>query len=667
MKNIVRKLLVVILVCLLSAGGISEPVMASNAGTTMVSAQKKVWDIINTYADPDYFLEDIYHYRTGLTGKKEMSDSQYETLHQTALNATKNCSTQYEKIKAVTEYVANRVYYDYKYLYDKSNMTYVKPYDVYKYKRATCSGYTALTTTLLVSIGIPCMELYTNSHTYNAAYDSTARKWIVVDTTWCSKNRYGYSGDREEWSKNKANFAWFDKTPEELGKDSSHCVYWVDGLTDKKYNSAYYRLCTGHDSFYDSVAGWSNTGNWYLNVAGARKSNLKAVGSFAGLKVRNVQCDPRRYGSVQNDKTIKTVDLSETGIPVIEGGAFKSCEALTKVIFPVSLTEIGASAFACCWKLKEVDMSKTKVKNIGYYAFPNTVVIYGKSGSYAEKWARKNGNAFKEKESQSQEPQSKDLSACKITLAGKTCFYTGKAVKPSVTVKNGSKTLKKGTDYTISYANNTKVGKATVTVKGKGKYTGSRKVNFQIVKNMCVVKAASAGFDSVKVSWERIPGVTGYKIYRADGKNGRYKCIKTIKSEKTTSYKDGKLITGKTYRYQVKPYIGKEEGSAAKAVSAEPVPLKVTFSSAENSASKTTTLVWKKVSGASGYEIYRATSRNGNYRKVAAAKNGNITSCKDTKLKKGKTYYYKVRAYRTVKGKKVYGAYSEIKRVKIKK
>lgn len=58
--------------------------------------------------------------------------------------------------------------------------------------------------------------------------------------------------------------------------------------------------------------------------------------------------------------------------------------------------------------------------------------------------------------------------------------YDGKAKKPSVTVKYGAKTLVKGTDYTVSYSNNVNVGWATVTINGKGNYTGSFTKTFKI-------------------------------------------------------------------------------------------------------------------------------------------------------------------------------------------
>lgn len=69
--------------------------------------------------------------------------------------------------------------------------------------------------------------------------------------------------------------------------------------------------------------------------------------------------------------------------------------------------------------------------------------------------------------------------------------YTEKAVKPSVVVKNGTITLKKGTDYTVAYKNNVKRGTATVTVTGKGNYTGTKKLTFKIVNAIKDTKVAT--------------------------------------------------------------------------------------------------------------------------------------------------------------------------------
>ena len=90
------------------------------------------------------------------------------------------------------------------------------------------------------------------------------------------------------------------------------------------------------------------------------------------------------------------------------------------------------------------------------------------------------------------------ISAASITKAafGKVGArtYTGKAQKPGVTVKFGGKALKAGTDYTVKYAKNTNVGTATMTITGKGNFSGTKKITFKINK----AKIGNAGFSKVK-------------------------------------------------------------------------------------------------------------------------------------------------------------------------
>lgn len=77
--------------------------------------------------------------------------------------------------------------------------------------------------------------------------------------------------------------------------------------------------------------------------------------------------------------------------------------------------------------------------------------------------------------------QTKKTSIKKASVKGiSNKNYNGKSQKQSIKVKLGKKTLKQGTDYSVSYKNNKNIGKATVTIKGKGKYEGSIKKTFQI-------------------------------------------------------------------------------------------------------------------------------------------------------------------------------------------
>ena len=295
-------------------------------------------------------------------------------------------------------------------------------------------------------------------------------------------------------------------------------------------------------------------------------------------------------------------------------------------------------------------VSYTANKNVG----TATVTVKG-AGKYAAATAKK--LTFK-------------ITAKKISTASFSKVtdkvLTGKEIKPSVTVKDGSKTLKNGTDYKISYSSNKKVGTAKITITGKGNYTGTKTISFKIKPVAAVkVKAASTTYDSIKLSWNKASGAKSYTIYRAASKNGKYTKLATVK---TTSYTNKKLTAGKTWYYKVKAsgtlYSEKYTTADSNIVSAKAVPAKPVIKL--SAGKKKATVTWNKISGAGGYEVYRATSKNGKYTKAATVKAGKTTYT-DAKLKAKKTYYYKVRAYKTVKGKKVYTGYSSVGKTTTKK
>lgn len=87
----------------------------------------------------------------------------------------------------------------------------------------------------------------------------------------------------------------------------------------------------------------------------------------------------------------------------------------------------------------------------------------------------------------------------------------------------------------------------------------------------------------------------------------------------------------------------------------------------KNSSKRTATVTWKKAKGATGYVVYRATKKNGKYKAVKTITKASTTKFKNTKLKKKKTYYYKVRAVKKAGKKTTYSAYSKTVSVKIKK
>ena len=148
-----------------------------------------------------------------------------------------------------------------------------------------------------------------------------------------------------------------------------------------------------------------------------------------------------------------------------------------------------------------------------------------------------------------------DISLARAKIAAvKDQVVTGKAVKPKLTVKLNGVTLKAGTDYTVTYKNNKAVGKATITVTGKGKYTGSQKVTFNIIPKAVSLSGLKAGQKSVTVKWKQGSGITGYEIQYGLKKTLKGAKTVTVSKMKTVSAVIDGLKTGKTYYVRVRTY-----------------------------------------------------------------------------------------------------------------
>lgn len=170
-------------------------------------------------------------------------------------------------------------------------------------------------------------------------------------------------------------------------------------------------------------------------------------------------------------------------------------------------------------------------------------------------------------------------------------------------------------------------------------------------------KVQSAGFQSIKLSWYKVSGASGYEVYRATSKNGAYRKVTTLTK---VSYTDKGLTTGKTYYYKVRAYHNgdkKTYGAYSASIAGTPRLAKVTLTKAQG-AKRAVQLKWKKINGATGYKVYRASSKNGTFKAIKTLKK--VTAFKDTSVTPKKTYYYRVCAYQTIKGKTTTGSRSAI-------
>lgn len=144
-----------------------------------------------------------------------------------------------------------------------------------------------------------------------------------------------------------------------------------------------------------------------------------------------------------------------------------------------------------------------------------------------------------------------------IKLSATSYTYNGKVKTPTVTVKDSSgKTLKKNTDYTVSYAKGRKkVDTYKVTIKFKGNYSGTKTLTFKINPAKTNVSKLTAGKKSITVNiTKKSTQVTGYQIQYSTSKEFTNAKTKTIKSCKTTKYTLKGLSAKKTYYVRVRTY-----------------------------------------------------------------------------------------------------------------
>lgn len=254
----------------------------------------------------------------------------------------------------------------------------------------------------------------------------------------------------------------------------------------------------------------------------------------------------------------------------------------------------------------------------------------------------------------------KNISSCSITDSN--TVYTGGAVGTSVIVKDGSTTLRNGTDYTLSYSNNVAVGYAKVTITGKGNYTGSVSKTFRInPKKVTGLRASANGTNYITLSWDWVPCVGYYEVYRYNGSTKKY-----VKVGQTsgTSYKNAGLSQGSSYKYKVRACAtisGKKfSGAYSSVITYKTKPSKAAISGLSRGKGKVT-IRWKKNSKVAGYQVYMATSKKGKYSKIATVSNKNKVSYTKSKLARKRTYYFKVRSYVKVGNKTIYGAWSTVK------
>ncbi len=185
----------------------------------------------------------------------------------------------------------------------------------------------------------------------------------------------------------------------------------------------------------------------------------------------------------------------------------------------------------------------------------------------------------------------------------------------------------------------------------------------QAPKKASGLKVSKASNNSLKFTWKKVQGVK-YKLvlYKGTAK------IST-KNTDSNSYTFKKLKSATYYTLEVTPYVQSKKGnvyaSGNTTIQAVTAPEKAKLTSVKKNGKNKVKVTWKKVAKADGYEVSMRTGK-GSYKVVQKFSKGKVTNFTKSGLKRGKSYSFRVRAYKKLGNRQVFGSYSNVKSIKIK-
>ena len=403
------------------------------------------------------------------------------------------------------------------------------------------------------------------------------------------------------------------------------------------------------------------------------------------------------------------------GIKNIPSQAFRGCSSLESIILPYQVEAIEDNAFKNCTKLKKITIPKATTSiSDSAFSYPDKMTIYGVAGSYAEQYAKENDIAF----------VAQQIATEKITLT-ETELTLGRNEKYQLTVglnpmDSTDEVIWSSSDEKIAKVDKTgnieaiSAGEAVITAKA-GEKTAICKVTVNIpIKSIYLNKTSielNAIGDSYQLNASYYPSdADGATTWKSDDEGiasvdqtGKVTAVGKGTTTITVSCGDVKatctvvskgesggsqIMPSPSPQPSLKPNPDNQSANTPKPTVTPEVPTKgnipqssQTVNDGKNNAKMTSLtkikgvvaknqkkckvkVTWKKVSSSLGYQIQYATNKKFKKAKKKTVKSTLVTL---KKLKKKKTYFIRIRAYKMADGKKVYGKWSSVKKVKVKK
>ena len=543
--------------------------------------------------------------------------------------------TDYQKIKSIYDYMCSNISYDYDNLEDDTYMLKYTAYAALINRTAVCQGYANLFYRLALEAGVDA-RLITGTgngggHAWNIA--NLGDSYYYLDSTWdAGRASYKY------YLKGKTDFG-DHQNGEEFSSDEFFARYMIPETG--------YEICSAHtfstEWKTDADKHWhgcTNCGEKGSEAAHTFEwvTDKAATEEATGLK--HEECTVCGYK--QNENTEIPV-LSHTHSMVRTEAAAATC------------TEDGNTEYYTCSKC-----GKLYSDEAGNNEITKEETVDKAAGHKYSDWKTVKDATCTEAGTKTRE--------CEVCGAEETAEIaaTGHNWKDEYTVDKAATYAAAGTESIhCMTCDEVKEGTETAIPKLVCRLAGPSEAS----ANLTSYYGSTAGYDDLKITWDKVEGADGYYVRYKAATSSTWKWASP--TEKNYKYLKN-LSDGIRYNIRVYPYV-KENGVNYRSENYKPLTSvytlkKVTVPTVSKMSSGYVKVKWKGISGETGYQIYRATSKNGKYTKVkSVTMSSSSYPYARIKTTKNKTYYYKVRAYKSLgSGKYVYGPFSSVKAYKLK-
>ena len=543
--------------------------------------------------------------------------------------------TDYQKIKSIYDYMCSNISYDYDNLEDDTYMLKYTAYAALINRTAVCQGYANLFYRLALEAGVDA-RLITGTgngggHAWNIA--NLGDSYYYLDSTWdAGRASYKY------YLKGKTDFG-DHQNGEEFSSDEFFARYMIPETG--------YEICSSHTF---STEWKSDADKHWHGCTNCGEKGSEAAHTFEW--VTDKAATEEDTGLKHEECTVCGYKQNEnTEIPVLSH------------IHSMVRTE---AASATC----------TEDGNIEYYTCSKCGKLYSdeegnneitKEETVVEAAGHKYGDWETVKEATCTEAGTKTRE-CEVCRAEETAEIeaAGHNWKDEYTVDKAATYAAAGTESIhCMTCDEVKEGTETAIPKLVCRLAGPSEAS----ANLTSYYGSTAGYDDLKITWDKVEGADGYYVRYKAATSSTWKWASP--TEKNYKYLKN-LSDGIRYNIRVYPYV-KENGVNYRSENYKPLTSvytlkKVTVPTVSKMSSGYVKVKWKGISGETGYQIYRATSKNGKYTKVkSVTMSSSSYPYARIKTTKNKTYYYKVRAYKSLgSGKYVYGPFSSVKAYKLK-